>query len=175
MENLFKVSVKKSKELTGFTLIELLIVIAVMAILTTVVFVALNPMARFQDARNNRRYTDVNAILSAIKLDQVDNGGSYLADIDDLTDDLNYLIGSGESCNLIACGSVTLQSDCVDITDLSDDGYLPSIPFDPNASGAGEEFSHYYMTKWSNGSITVGSCAPEQGSGASTPTISVRR
>jgi prepilin-type N-terminal cleavage/methylation domain-containing protein len=173
MNRLLKISIKNNKK--GFTLIELLIVIAVMAILTTVVFVALNPMARFQDARNNRRYTDVNAILSAIKLDQVDNGGEYLADVDELTADLSYLIGSGENCNTITCPGITLQSACVNINDLADGGYLPSIPFDPNAEGASAEFSHYYLIKWSNGSITVGACAPEQGSGASTPAISVRR
>lgn len=36
----------------GFTLIEILVVIAIIAILATVVFVALDPVTRFADARN---------------------------------------------------------------------------------------------------------------------------
>jgi len=92
----FDKTIKQS--LRGFTLIELLIVIAVMAILTSVVFVALNPLGRFQDARNNRRWTDVNAILQAVKLDQVDNGGLYVEEITNLTADLYYMIGEGSTC-----------------------------------------------------------------------------
>ena len=36
----------------GFTLIELLIVIAIIAVLAGAVFVALDPLTRFRDARN---------------------------------------------------------------------------------------------------------------------------
>ena len=41
----------------GFTLIELLVVIAIISILAVVVFVALDPVTRFQDARDSRRPT----------------------------------------------------------------------------------------------------------------------
>src|ERR1700687_4340205 len=51
---------------SGFTLIELLIVIIIIAALAVVVFVALNPVKRLQDARNARRATDVQSILTAI-------------------------------------------------------------------------------------------------------------
>lgn len=161
---------------TGFTLIELLIVIAVMAILTSVVFVALNPLGRFQDARNNTRWNDVNAILQAIKLDQVDNGGTYLEEISDLTADLYYMIGEGDSCNQTCANpTVVLQSDCVDLTSLTDEGYMPSVPIDPNDSTANSDRTFYYMLKATNGTITVGSCSEEAGSGASTPQVSVSR
>ena len=49
---------------SGFTLIELLVVIAIIATLATVVFVALNPVQRFSDARNSRRWNDVNTMLT---------------------------------------------------------------------------------------------------------------
>ena len=67
-----------NKKTKGFTLIELLIVIAIIAIIAAVVFVALDPLTRFQDARDASRWSDTAALLSAIKVDQVDNGGSYL-------------------------------------------------------------------------------------------------
>ena len=87
--------IKKSAARHGFTLIELLIVIAIVAILATVVFVALNPVARFEDARNSRRWSDVNAILSSIKLSQVDKRG-YIAAISalDTTISVAYQIGT---------------------------------------------------------------------------------
>lgn len=168
-----KLSISK---INAFTLIELLIVIAVMAILTSVVFVALNPLGRFQDARNNTRWTDVNTILQAIKIDQVDNGGTYLTEISDLTADLYYMIGEGSTCNLTCANpTVVLQSDCVDLVSLADEGYMPSVPYDPNATGADTDHSYYYMLRATNGTITVGSCSEEAGSGASTPQISVSR
>ena len=51
----------------GFTLIELLIVIAIIAILAGVVFVSLDPLQRFLDARDAARWTDVTAVLSAVR------------------------------------------------------------------------------------------------------------
>ncbi|KKR90333.1 MAG: hypothetical protein UU36_C0007G0005 [Candidatus Uhrbacteria bacterium GW2011_GWE2_41_1153] len=60
----------------GFTLIELLIVIAIIAILAAAIFVALDPVTRFQEARDARRYNDLNNTLTAVVTDQVDNGGT---------------------------------------------------------------------------------------------------
>lgn len=160
----------------GFTLIELLIVIAVMAILTTVVFVALNPLARFQDARNNRRWTDVEAILSGLKLDQVDNGGAYVASVSALSVGAYYMIGTGTGCNLTCANpTVTLETVCVDISAIVTEGYLPAVPFDPFEASASSEHTFYYLLKNSNGSIEIGSCSEEAGSGAAMPTILVKR
>jgi len=165
---------KNLKQIFGFTLIELLIVIAVMAILTTVVFVALNPMARFQDSRNARRWADVNAMMSAIKLHQIDNNGVYLVEINDLTEDLVYQIGLGNDCNT-ACLGMTLQSACVEIEGLSDLGYIAGIPFDPSTSNVDNEKTRYYLIKRSEGTITIGACDEEMGSGSILPVISVTR
>jgi len=172
-------NLKKTINSKGFTLIELLIVIAIIAILATVVFVALNPVARFQDSRNSRRWSDVNAILSAIKLSQVDKK-DYIDAIKNMgTDSRYYMIGiagNDPGCQATcAAGSVVLEATCVDLAALTDSGYLPSVPIDPNASGAVANYTHYYISKSATGVITVGACDPEIGTNSNVPAIFVSR
>lgn len=170
----------------GFTLIELLIVIAVLAILATVVFVALNPLARFQDARNSRRWTDVNAIMGAIKLYQVDKKG-FLPPITlggqtaTITYGVNYQIGgNGTDCNDSNDGAyciVTMDTDCMNLSSLVTAGYMPNLPVDPNGDSiaATAERTKYYFRKNANNSITIGACGVEEGSNASSTLIEVTR
>lgn len=152
----------------GFTLIELLIVIAIIAILAGVVFVALDPLQRFADARDATRWSDVTAVLDAAKVDQVDNGGAYLTEIGNLTDDLYYQIGTCSTGGDADCGAQTTQSVCADLTGLVTEGYLAAIPVDPNTGT--DALTDYYIQRAANGTLTVGACDPE-GTGA----ISVSR
>ena len=50
----------------GFTLIEILIVIGIIAILSSIVIIAVNPARQFAQARDTKRQSDVNAILNAV-------------------------------------------------------------------------------------------------------------
>lgn len=52
----------------GFTLIELLIVIGILAILSTVVVVVLNPAQLFAQARDSQRISDMTSLRSALSL-----------------------------------------------------------------------------------------------------------
>ncbi len=61
----------------GFTLIEILIVISLIAILATVVLIAINPGRQFAQARNSQRLSNVNTILNAINQNMADNKGSF--------------------------------------------------------------------------------------------------
>lgn len=145
----------------GFTLIELLIVIAVIVILAAAVFVALNPAKRFADARNSRRQTDVQNILNAIKTNEVDNGGTYLASIAALTAATEYQIGTAASGCDSGCGAVTTEAACADLAGLVTAGYLGSIPMDPSTGTAAE--TDYYIVKNASGTITIGTCDGESG------------
>ncbi len=62
----------------SFTLIELLIVIAIVAILSVVVILALNPGELLKQARDSARMSDLNTLHKALSLYQVDNpAGSF--------------------------------------------------------------------------------------------------
>ena len=143
----------------GFTLIELLIVIAIIAILAVVVFVALDPLTRFEKARDAQRWSDVDAILEAAMLDQVDNGGEFFTELENLSPNSYSMIGTANSgCNT-GCTAQSTQVSCFDLTTLSDDGYIARIPFDPISGDT--SISDYYLFKDSDGFLVVGACDPE--------------
>jgi type IV pilus assembly protein PilA len=136
----------------GFTLIELLVVIGIIAILATVVFVALNPVQRFADARNSRRFIDVNTVLTAIHEYIVDNNGALPAGITTTEKQLGTCTSGGNT----ACP--TAQAACLDMsTTLAK--YLKSIPLDPNGGTAGT--TKYSVIVDANNIVTVKACAAE--------------
>ncbi len=138
----------------GFTLIELLIVIAIIAIIAGVVFVALDPLTRFQDSRDSRRWGDVTGILSAVKISQVDNRGTYVSPLSSLANTTTAMIGTTTST--CAAASTTAS---VDLSALVTGGYLASIPMDPSNGTAAA--TGYYIVKYANGTVKIGACAPE--------------
>jgi prepilin-type N-terminal cleavage/methylation domain-containing protein len=150
----------------GFTLVELLIVIAIIAIIAAVVFVALNPLTRFQDARDADRWSDVNALYTAIKLDQIDNGGAFVSAIAGLSTGIVNMIGTDTnlctSYNSVCDTNVSGLTNCVDLSDLVTEGYLPEVPISPNGAGtwiAGH--TGYTIERESTEIIRVRACESE--------------
>ena len=164
---------KQKMNQRGFTLIELLIVIVIIGVLAAIVFVALDPATRFQDARDARRSADSSEVLSAVKIDQVDNGGSYHANVTALTAGEVYMIGTGMALgcddNNAQCDTnVTSDTHCVDAAFLVTEGYLGEIPVSPagavtwdDGSADGEEGTGYTIQSDASGTLTVRACESE--------------
>jgi type IV pilus assembly protein PilA len=155
-----------SSRRAGFTLIELLVVIGIIAILAVVVFVALDPATRFEDARDTVRQSDVQEILSAIKIDQVDNGGLYSTAIEAMTAAQVYMVGTSTTAcaaqNTVCDTDVTDADNCVSLASLVTDGYLAEVPISANGSGTWvAAVTGYTLQKDATGIITVRACESE--------------
>lgn len=101
----------------GFTLIELLVVIGILAVLLSLVLIAINPSRQFQQANDTKRSSDVNAILNAVHQYAVDNAGNLPAGI---TSSELEIANTGADI-------------CADLVTR----YLAALPTDPTATAAG--------------------------------------
>ncbi|MFB6181457.1 MAG: prepilin-type N-terminal cleavage/methylation domain-containing protein, partial [Candidatus Magasanikbacteria bacterium] len=144
----------------GFTLIELLIVIAIIAILAGIVFVALDPGQRFGEARDSERHSEVNSIAQAVKQHQIDNDGEYLSEIDGMNNGDVEMIGTCGGTSDLSCNdSPASTTECVDLTSIANEGYLPEVPEDPNNNDSDE--TGYFLQK-NTSSVKVGACTAEE-------------
>jgi prepilin-type N-terminal cleavage/methylation domain-containing protein len=172
----------------GFSLIELLIVIAIIAILAVVAFVSLDPLTRFQDARDSARFTDITAVLDGAKIAQVDNKGLYPTTVQEDTSGAPIVAGTvymiSSAATVVGCNDLTCtqrpmaadpggDDDCVYPSELVTDGYLASIPVSPiGAEGPWTSaITGYYMVQNTNGSLSIGACENEN----SATSIEVQR
>ena len=149
---------KNNKE--GFTLIELLLVIAVIVALAVTVFVALNPGKRVADARDARRTSDADSILTAIQQYIVDNSGSLPTGVTTT----EKMLGTGATC-AVTSSSCSTAAACLDASSTLA-AYLKTIPTDPKV---GTNAMTYYSVKAdTNNLITVRACGAENTTVVST-------
>lgn len=139
-------------EKSGFTLLEILLVIGIIAVLAVVIIVALNPAKRFEDARNSRRLSDIQSILSAIQQYMVDNNGSIPSGI---TTSEMQIGGAGEGCELDTEICDAFGGGCANLAEPLGP-YLKEIPLDPENGSI--EFSHYSVQMDANNIVTVRAC-----------------
>lgn len=132
---------KTFKDVKGFTLIELLVVIGILAILLSIVLIAINPARQFGQANDTRRRSDVTQILNAIGAYAADNKGVLPAGITTAP-----LLISDTGANI-----------CADIMPT----YIPALPEDPT-TGAGTQITScttyntgYSVVKDAGGRVTV--------------------
>ena len=150
----------------GFTLVELLLVIGIIAVLAVVVFVALDPAKRFADARDARRTSNVETILSAVHQYVIDNKGSF-PDTFSLNEE--WMLGSsGNYCvNNTKAGEGGCNANnnsCLDLVTIppySLAKYLKTMPFDPKTGTT--EITQYSIMRNDNGIVTIKACDAEGG------------
>ena len=138
----------------GFTLIEILVVIGIIAILATIVLIAINPARQFAQARDSQRDSNVNAILNAF--------GQYIAD------------NKGDEPAGLTVAEQDANVWCDDLVPL----YLPALPTDPNSGADGEPTESAdcpgpdtdYMVSQDAGRITVSAPNTEERPAAITVT-----
>lgn len=132
-----------AKRNRGFTLLEMLLVIALIAILASIVILAINPGKQLAEARNAQRWSDVNTLINALYQYSIDHNGTLPDTVPTGT--------AGVICKqgVVSCGVL------IDLQELTDtETYLTAIPQDPNgvcsSSGA-----CYTVVQSANGRVTV--------------------
>jgi type IV pilus assembly protein PilA len=137
----------------GFTLLEILLVIGIIATLALVVVVALDPGKRFEDARNARRLSDIQSILSAVQQYMVDSKGT----IPDGIIDSQLQIGDANGgCELgMGMCSDPGAGSCLNLAPLLA-RYLKEMPYDPQNASTAQ--THYAIKIDANHIVTVTAC-----------------
>jgi len=143
----------------GFTLIELLLVIGIIAILASIVIIAVNPTKQLGKARNAQRRSDVNTILNAVYQYAIDHNGNLpgtvgTSSIDATVRPVCQLDMPEATCIAAGFGGVSLRS-------LSGT-YIVSVPKDPSLTLVGSG-TRYMISRDTNSRITVSAPGAEGG------------
>ncbi len=161
-----------NQEKKGFTLLELLIVIAILAILMSIVVVTLNPAELLSKSRDTKRISDLSSIRTAINLyitdlasPDLDGSGSYSC-----TNNRFYSLPSSRASTSLNAGDgkdVTFSSSS-NFRKVDGDGWMPivfsgissgsplaSLPVDPTNATSSVAADNLYYTYDCNSTNTT--------------------
>ncbi len=111
----------------GFTLIEVLVVIGIIAVLASVVLVAINPSRQFKLARDLQRSTNLDAILNAVHQNMSEHKGIFVC-----YGSVRSIPSTATRVKSSSGGSSYLG----DIAGCLVPDYISSLPYDPSMVGA---------------------------------------
>lgn len=148
----------------GFTLLELLIVITILAVLSSVVVIVLNPAELLKRARDSQRISDLSSIKTAISYYLVNTSSPKLSLNGDATDcsdgTAKRLFSYQSGINFSGWASTTVASQAVNgtgwipvnLTDLTGGSPISKYPIDPvgQLGAAGGASSLYYVYTCNN-------------------------
>lgn len=136
--------------------------IGVIAILTSIVIVAINPTKQLSEARNAQRRADVNTILNATYQYAIDHDGSFThGHSEQLSARATEICNTGNQIEITDEIPVNC-TDMIDLSDLTNDGmYLIAIPADPQT--ADDRSTKYTINKNPDGTLTVAAPNAENG------------
>lgn len=149
----------------GFTLIEILVVIGLIAVLATIVLIAINPARQFALGRDTQRTSNIDTILNAIGQRMADNKGIFAG----------VNASNGLTCNALPTATTTILTTAG--TGAGELGclvptYIPALPSDPSA-GSGANTA-YVVRQDANGRIWVAAPTTETSIPRSTDLYTVR-
>jgi type IV pilus assembly protein PilA len=144
----------------GFTLIEILVVIGMLAILISIVLVAVNPLRQFAQARNSQRESNVAAILNAVTERIADDGGIFASSTQ-----------TSDTCRLdLPSAAQDINKAQYDLRSCIVPTYLSEVPYDPSTgsntctsiscNGTGESYDLGYTIMKDSTTNRVTVCAP---------------
>lgn len=146
---------------TGFTLIELLIALTIVTILAVSVYAALNPAQRLKDAKDARRASDVEEILTAIHQSIVDTKGTYPTNLPAAgTESQIVNPGITTGCNISNTNCTIVTGNCADLMSGGQNlaKYLKTLPLDPTIGTGSTAYTGYSVQRDNNGIVTVKAC-----------------
>ncbi len=109
----------------GFSVIEMLMMISLFAVLASLIIVAVNPISRGGDAQNAERWSNVNALVNALYLYDLENSGKPPLGVEETAHEICSPNANAPQC--VANGFVDLS--------LLVPKYVHTLPIDPRSSG----------------------------------------